>query len=62
VTSELLPGVTRSFDSYRAAATEAGLSRIYAGVHTRLDHDSGVELGTSTASFVLRHATGGWPR
>jgi hypothetical protein len=32
-------------DSYSAAATEAGLSRIYGGVHTRFDHDAGLRLG-----------------
>ena len=59
VTSELLPGVTRSFTGFRAVATEAGLSRIFAGVHTRLDHDAGVDLGRSVAGDVLRHATDG---
>jgi len=53
VTSDVLPGVVRNFDSYSAAASEAGLSRIYGGVHTRLDHVSGVELGTDVAGFVL---------
>jgi len=53
VTSDVLPGVVRNFDSYSAAASEAGLSRIYGGVHTRLDHVSGVELGKDVAGFVL---------
>ncbi len=53
VTSDVLPGVMRNFDSYSAAATEAGLSRIYGGVHTRLDHMAGVELGNDVAGFVL---------
>jgi PAP2 superfamily len=53
VTSPALPGVTRSFDSFSAAATEAGLSRIYAGVHTRLDHVAGLTLGHDVANFVL---------
>jgi hypothetical protein len=53
VTSEVLPGVTRSFSSFEAAAQEAGLSRIVAGVHTRLDHTSGRELGRDVASFDL---------
>jgi membrane-associated phospholipid phosphatase len=53
VTSDVLPGVVRHFDSYSAAATEAGLSRIYGGVHTRLDHVAGVELGNDVAGFVL---------
>ena len=56
VTSPTLPGVTRSFDSFRAAASEAGLSRIYAGVHTRLDHVAGLKLGHAVAKFVLHNA------
>jgi hypothetical protein len=56
-TSDVMPGVTRSFASYNAAATEAGLSRIYAGQHTRLDHDSGLRLGHNVAAFVLRDST-----
>jgi hypothetical protein len=54
VTSDVLPGVTRQFDSYQAIATEAGLSRIFAGVHTRLDHESGLTLGRNVAKLVLR--------
>jgi membrane-associated phospholipid phosphatase len=56
VTSPALPGVTRSFDSFTAAANEAGLSRIYAGVHTRLDHVAGLKLGHDVANFVLHNA------
>jgi hypothetical protein len=58
VTSEALPGVTRSFPSFAAAENEAGLSRIYAGVHSRLDDLPGRRLGTDVAHFVLRHALG----
>ncbi|HEY3510523.1 vanadium-dependent haloperoxidase [Kribbella sp. NPDC051137] len=54
VTSPTLPGVTRSFRSFRDAAVEAGLSRIYAGVHTRVDHRAGFVLGTRVGSYVLR--------
>ena len=53
VASDVLPGVIRTFDSYSAAATEAGLSRIFGGVHTRLDHVAGVEMGIAVAGFVL---------
>jgi len=53
VTSEVLPGVVRTFDGYRDAATEAGLSRIFAGLHTRLDHVAGLKLGHEVAEFVL---------
>jgi hypothetical protein len=56
VTSAALPGVTRSFDSFSAAAEEAGLSRIYAGVHIRPDHDAGVTLGHDVADYVLQTA------
>ena len=52
VTSDVLPGVTRSFGSYSAAASEAGLSRLYGGVHTRLDHQAGLEL----AGLVLKRS------
>jgi hypothetical protein len=53
VTSEVLPGVTRSFDSLSAAANEAALSRIFAGVHFRFDLTSGSRLGRSVADFVV---------
>ncbi|HEX4525974.1 MAG TPA: vanadium-dependent haloperoxidase [Gaiellaceae bacterium] len=56
VTSPALPGVTRSFDSFSAAAQEAGLSRIYSGQHTRLDHVAGLALGHDVAGFVLNNA------
>jgi membrane-associated phospholipid phosphatase len=56
VTSPALPGVTRSFTSFGAAAEEAGISRIYAGVHTRIDHEAGLHLGHEVAVFVLRNA------
>src|SRR5207247_922781 len=38
VGSEGLPGVTRSFDSFEAAAQEAGRSRIYGGIHYQFDN------------------------
>jgi hypothetical protein len=56
VTSPALPGVTRSFTSFTAAEQEAGLSRIYAGVHTRIDHEAGLRLGHDVAAFVLGNA------
>ena len=56
VTSTALPGVVRSFSSFSAAAEEAGLSRIYAGQHTRLDHVAGQTLGRDVARFVLGNA------
>ena len=57
-TSDVLPGVVRSFASFNDVATEAGLSRIYAGQHTRIDHVAGLELGHEVAQFVLPHFNG----
>jgi membrane-associated phospholipid phosphatase len=56
LTSPALPGVVRSFTSFSAAAREAGQSRIFAGVHTRLDHVAGQTLGRAVAGEVLRTA------
>ena len=37
--------VTRHFASFNAAAEEAGLSRIYGGIHYRFDNSAGLTLG-----------------
>jgi membrane-associated phospholipid phosphatase len=55
VSSEVLPGVQRSFTSFTGAANEAGLSRIYAGQHSRIDHVAGQALGRQVAAYVLKH-------
>src|SRR6202048_3269987 len=55
VTSEVLPGVERSFASFSAAAEEATQSRIFAGAHFRSDLTSGHRLGRDVADFVLDH-------
>ena len=52
VTSEVLPGVDRIFTSFTAAAEEAALSRIFAGVHFRSDLTIGQDLGRNVADFV----------
>jgi hypothetical protein len=53
VTSEVLPGTTRSFRSFSDAAEEATLSRIFAGVHFRFDLTTGERLGHNVADFVV---------
>ena len=53
VTSEVLPGVVRTFDSFAGAEQEASLSRIYAGQHFRSDENAGERLGPSVADFVV---------
>jgi membrane-associated phospholipid phosphatase len=53
VTSDGMPGVTRSFTNLQAAADEAGLSRVFAGQHTVIDHIAGQQLGRQVATFAL---------
>jgi len=53
VASEVLPGVVRSFTSFPAAAEEATLSRIFAGVHFLFDLTAGQRLGSDVADFVV---------
>jgi membrane-associated phospholipid phosphatase len=48
-----LPGVTRSFDSFAAAAEEAGQSRIYGGIHYQFDNVAGQQLGRNVADYVV---------
>jgi hypothetical protein len=53
VTSEVLPGVERSFVTLSDAEREATFSRIYAGVHFRFDLTAGERLGRDVAGLVL---------
>ena len=53
VTSEVLPGVLRSFQSFSAAAEEATLSRVFAGQHFRFDLTAGSRLGRDVADTVV---------
>lgn len=53
-TSQGTPGVTRSWTSFRAAAEEASLSRIYGGIHFRFDSEYGVVAGTSVGLKALQ--------
>jgi PAP2 superfamily len=55
VTSEVLPGVERSFTNFSAAAEEATLSRIFGGVHFRSDLTTGQRLGREVADFVVEN-------
>jgi membrane-associated phospholipid phosphatase len=53
VTSEVLPGAVRSFTSFPAAAEEATLSRVFAGVHFLFDLTTGQRLGSDIADFIV---------
>jgi membrane-associated phospholipid phosphatase len=54
-TSEGLPGVTRSFSSFSAAAAEAGMSRIYGGIHWSFDNTAGLASGRDLGIFVSQN-------
>jgi membrane-associated phospholipid phosphatase len=58
LTSDVVPGPVRTFASYTDVATEAGLSRIYAGQHTRIDIEVGSQLGQAVAQFALHRISG----
>lgn len=46
-------GVSRQLTSLNAAANEAGLSRIYGGIHFSFDNVSGQQIGTNIAQYVM---------
>lgn len=59
VTSSALPGVERSFTSFSEAATEASVSRIYNGNHSRIDQVAGENLGRDVAAFAIQQLFAG---
>jgi hypothetical protein len=48
-----LPGVTRSFVSFSAAARENALSRLLGGIHWRFDNEVGLEVGDAVGRLVV---------
>jgi membrane-associated phospholipid phosphatase len=54
--SDGLPGVTRSFGSFSEAASEAGQSRIYGGIHWQYDNLDGLEMGRQVGEQVAARA------
>jgi hypothetical protein len=50
--SEDLPGVVRSFSSFSAAAAEAGISRIYGGIHFLSANEAGLSSGGELGAYV----------
>jgi hypothetical protein len=47
-----LPGVTRSFTSFNQAAEEAGMSRIYGGLHFMSDNTAGLAAGKKVGEYI----------
>lgn len=54
VTSLDLPGIQRSFTTFEQAAAEAGMSRIYGGIHTQSANQAGLRLGRKVGTYVLQ--------
>jgi hypothetical protein len=54
-TSYGLAGITRSFTSFDQAADQAGMSRIYGGIHFNSANQDGLALGRNVGSYVTSH-------
>ena len=53
--SDFLPGVTRSFPSFSAAADEAAISRMYGGIHFRFSNEDGLSSGIAIGEWTFNH-------
>ena len=54
-TSSLEFGIeSRKIISFREAAKEAGMSRLYGGIHYRFDNEQGNIAGTKLGEFIVR--------
>jgi hypothetical protein len=51
--SDALPGVTRSFGGFAAAAAEAGVSRIYGGIHYMSANQDGLSADAAIGDFTF---------
>jgi len=59
VTSEILPGTTRSYTSFSEAIAEIADARVFGGIHLRSSCARGNLLGRAVADYVSRHMTRG---
>jgi membrane-associated phospholipid phosphatase len=48
-----LPGITRSFTNFQQAAQEAGMSRIYGGIHFMAANTNALESGELVGNYVI---------
>jgi hypothetical protein len=53
--SDFLPGLSRQFTSFSAAANEAALSRIYGGIHFRSATEDGLKAGLDIGEWTFSH-------
>lgn len=56
VTSDALPGQTRSFPSFAAALDEVADARVFGGIHFRTACKAGQALGDSVGEYLVKHA------
>jgi hypothetical protein len=56
VTSDVMPGVTRSFSNFTEALDEIKNARVFAGIHFRTATNDGQALGVNVADWVLAHS------
>ncbi len=52
LSTDSLPGVTRSYESFSAAVHEVSDSRVFAGIHWRFDVTAGEDLGYQVGNYV----------
>ena len=53
--SDALPGITRSFPGFSAAADESGISRIYGGIHFQSANIAGQSCGHLLGGFAVEN-------
>ena len=58
ITSDMLPGVTRSYDSFSAASLEVAWSRVYLGVHFWFDESAGMSTGDALGNNIFNQIMG----
>jgi hypothetical protein len=56
ITSDALPGAVRTFKKLSDAQKEAGMSRVWGGIHTMSDNLEGQKMGVKIADWTLGHA------
>jgi len=47
--------VVHSFNSFSEAADEAGISRIYGGIHFQSGNEDGLTLGRAVGNYVTQN-------
>lgn len=53
--SDDMPGVTRSYRSFSAAADEAGESRVVGGIHFEFDNQAALQAGRALGAFISKN-------